>query len=702
MGITRSSNASLLGLPARLSPLQWVIVLGFGTAVLVAGCTADSDERSTSADDCRNYFTASDLTPDDMFTQPLPVPNRLAPTYTDPSGTDGGRPVYVLHARAFTWEPVPGVCIPKWGFEGTTPGPTLTAEPGREVEVLVYNELPDTLYNPYLDPFNQLAWRNPPAPNRTSYTMFGPSPHRPPAPFDAPPYALSQYELDPDLTVHLHGGHQTPENDGYPMDTFEPGASRVYSYPNNQLPTTLWYHDHDMDHTRGHVLMGLAGFYLIEDHVADKQLGLPTGESCERSATPIPSVPTATSPPSGPGDCDEIPIMFQAVPAEMIDDEAYQPVAYTHGPSQPPPYQVLWTANNTIAPYLTVENKPYRLRLLNGNDELPLTVWTSTDPDDPDSTPDGAFLQQVGSDGGVMNSVAVASPPEETKVRLFPAQRADVVLDFSDIREPTTIYLQAATGQAFVGGPGPNCITAVCPFGDNVDQNAHPLIKFVVEPTIDPAPPAFDPPKGELRGAGSDPIVKIPIRANGKPVPERSFLFAFNGQVGKNPFATINGRFFDPHHTYATPVVNTTEVWRLINSTDGYHPIHIHDIEFQVVSRAVCRETDEAYVGTQTDPDRPYDQWCKTPRRHWKKIHPQPGDWADCQKHHGAAKRCNLGWKDVFVIPPYSEVRVIGTFADNLGTYVFHCHNLIHEDAGMMGQFEVVADEAHSHEGMTE
>jgi FtsP/CotA-like multicopper oxidase with cupredoxin domain len=44
----------------------------------------------------------------------------------------------------------------------------------------------------------------------------------------------------------------------------------------------------------------------------------------------------------------------------------------------------------------------------------------------------------------------------------------------------------------------------------------------------------------------------------------------------------------------------------------------------------------------------------------------------------------------VFVIPPYSEVTVIGTFTDNLGVYVFHCHNLIHEDAGMMAQFEVI------------
>ena len=141
----------------------------------------------------------------------------------------------------------------------------MVAAPGEPSQLVVYNELPDNLYNPYFDPFNQLAWQQSVAPNRTHYTSFGASPVEPPAPYDEAPYAQTQYELSPDLSIHLHGGHQTPENDGHPMDTFEPGHSHVYDYPNNQEATTLWYHDHAMDHTRGHVLNGLAGFYLVED-----------------------------------------------------------------------------------------------------------------------------------------------------------------------------------------------------------------------------------------------------------------------------------------------------------------------------------------------------------------------------------------------------------------------------------------------------
>ena len=249
-----------------------------GVVLLAAACGSGNGSSSATGGSCRrNYLEASDLSPARLFTDPLPIPNRLQPQYTKSDGT----PVWVVHARAYTWRPAPGVCISKWGFEGTTPGPTLVVKPYERSELLVYNELPQSLYNPYVDPFNQLNWVNPISPIRTYYTAFGAPPTRPPAPFNAPPYAQSQYELSPDITIHLHGGHQTPANDGYPMDTFGPGQSHLYDYPNNQEATTLWYHDHAMDHTRGHVLMGLAGFYFIEDVTADAKLGLPTGHDCQ-------------------------------------------------------------------------------------------------------------------------------------------------------------------------------------------------------------------------------------------------------------------------------------------------------------------------------------------------------------------------------------------------------------------------------------
>jgi spore coat protein A len=378
--------------------------------------------------------------------------------------------------------------------------------------------------------------------------------------------------------------------------------------------------------------------------------------------------------------------MLQQIPAELLQGEEFQPVVGNkRGERQPTPYRAVWTANGTLAPYLTVTSKPYRFRFLNGNDEEPLKIWTTTKPDDPTSFAQDAYLQQVGTDGGLMNYVHVDSAsPRQTKIRLFPAQRADVVIDFSKVRTKTTFYLQAQPQQAFVGGKPRSCLTQLCRFGDDVDRTPRPLIEFVVVPTVT-KPPAFDPPRGRLRGRGlSSPIKKLSTKTRtGKKVTERTFLFGFDGHVGQNPFATINGRFFDPNHMYATPVLNTTEIWHLVNSTDGYHPVHIHDIEFQVMSRTRCPKVKRNADG----PSTAYD-WCRKGLKglnKWRNIQPEPGDWSSC-----TAERCELAWKDVFVIPPYSEVTIIGKFTDNLGLYVFHCHNLIHEDAGMMAQFEVV------------
>jgi spore coat protein A len=451
------------------------------------------------------------------------------------------------------------------------------------------------------------------------------------------------------------------------------------------------------------VLMGLAGFYLIEDAIADAKLGLPTGSGCPSGPTPLTPTTEAAGPPAASEalpasttqpspsfqECDDIPIMFQQVPAEMLAGEEFQPVPFPQHGEASTPYRAVWTVNNTLAPSLTVTNKPYRFRFLNGNDELPLTIWTSNEADAPDSYPQDAYLQQVGTDGGLMNEIAVDPQPQRTKIRLFPAQRADVVIDFSSIRTPTTVYLQAQTGQAFVGGTAPSCVSTPCPFGDDVDQTPAPLIEFVVEPTASAPPEAFSPPGGTLRGPGlSAPIARLSTTSgDGTPVTERSLLFGFNGHVGRNPFATINGRFFDHKLASATPVIGTTEIWHLVNSTDGYHPVHIHDIEFQVTSRARCPDPGDL-ADLPSDPETPY-SWCDTPRSEWTTIGPEPGDWASCPS---GGSRCNLAWRDVFVIPPYSEVTIIGTFTDNLGTYVFHCHNLIHEDAGMMAQFEVIAE----------
>ena len=77
--------------------------------------------------------------------------------------------------------------------------------------------------------------------------------------------------------MHLHGAHVQAEFDGYPEYTFLPGNQDVYTYPNSQLPATLWYHDHALGITRLNNYMGLSGMYLVRDPF-EQSLDLPSGE----------------------------------------------------------------------------------------------------------------------------------------------------------------------------------------------------------------------------------------------------------------------------------------------------------------------------------------------------------------------------------------------------------------------------------------
>lgn len=106
----------------------------------------------------------------------------------------------------------------------------------------------------------------------------------------------------------------------------------------------------------------------------------------------------------------------------------------------------------------------------------------------------------------------------------------------------------------------------------------------------------------------------------------------------------INGLPYDPNRIDARPILGSTEIWELVNRSGMFHPVHIHDIMWQIVDVN----------------GRP----------------PAPGE---------------AGWKDTFYVPPRGRVRVIGRFENYRGgPYVFHCHILEHEDHAMMAQFEVI------------
>ena len=106
----------------------------------------------------------------------------------------------------------------------------------------------------------------------------------------------------------------------------------------------------------------------------------------------------------------------------------------------------------------------------------------------------------------------------------------------------------------------------------------------------------------------------------------------------------INGKSFDPNRIDEYVTAGTTEIWSIQNMSPMSHPFHAHAIQYQILDR-------NGVAATGTD----------------------------------------LGWKDTFLVAPGETVRIIGKFDPvvNHGDYMYHCHILEHEDAGMMGYFRV-------------
>ena len=128
---------------------------------------------------------------------------------------------------------------------------------------------------------------------------------------------------------------------------------------------------------------------------------------------------------------------------------------------------------------------------------------------------------------------------------------------------------------------------------------------------------------------------------------------------------TINGRSFQMDAVADDEMVrlNDIEVWQFTNLGGNMgmmsggslpHPMHIHGVQFQVLDRQVERAFRSTYRTL-------------------------------------SAGFVDEGWKDTVLVMPGERVRVLVKFEDYTGLYLYHCHNLEHEDAGMMRNYRVKA-----------
>jgi spore coat protein A len=557
------------------------------------------------------------------------------------------------------------------------PSFTIEAEWRRPVRVKWINGLVDSRghFLPHLLPVDQtLHWANPPGgPHGRDGHGTAHEPYRGPVP----------------IVTHLHGGHSREESDGFPEAWYLPRAhdiprgyartgslyrtfrveaqrrlhqawtpgSAVFQYDNDQRAATMWFHDHTLGMTRANVYAGPAGFYLLRGGPADLVEGTLPGPA-----------PALGDPPGL--DYFEIPIAIQdrAFTAEgelfYPDSRAFfegldrsqlripfMPDAACDGPSDIAP---IWNpeffgdaivVNGRTWPSLDVQQRRYRFRFLNGCNARFLILRLSN----------GQPLWQIGNEGGFL-----PAPIEREQLLLAPAERADVVVDFGDVPAGTDIVLQnLGPDEPFGGGePGVD-------FEPADPETTGQAMRFHVVPATGPDPST---PPDRLR---LPPIAPLGAETSTRRVSLNEQESATvrvstdgDGNVvldcaGGEPFAPVEADLgtldaagrgkplgWDEPIT-ERPGLGAVEVWEIHNFTADAHPIHIHEVTFEVVGR-------QAIAG---GPMRP----------------PESGE---------------AGRKDTVIAYPDEITRVRALF-DRPGLFVWHCHILEHEDNEMMRPYRV-------------
>ncbi|TGA96223.1 multicopper oxidase family protein [Sporolactobacillus shoreae] len=469
-----------------------------------------------------------------------------------------------------------------WGYNGMFPGPTFEVQRNHPIRVKWKNKLP---YE-HLLPVDR--------------TLHGAQPDQPSV----------------RTVVHLHGGRVLPENDGYPEAWFTQNfenrgskfASKVYYYPNRQRSATLWYHDHAIGITRLNVYAGLAGLYLIREEEEEK-LNLPRGKF------EIPLVIQDRSfYPNGK-------LFYPTQPGQEPPPAPQQPV----NPTLPNPTVVpeffgnMNLVNGKIWPYLDVEPRKYRFRLLNGSNARFYRIQLSS----------GQELVQIGTEGGLLEK-----PVTVSEITLAPAERADVIIDFSNYKgQRITLTNDAA---------------APFPDGDPPSSDLKQIMEFRVKQRLSRSDDSQIP--STLSSFGRlDPEAAEVVRKN--------LLIESADNFGRLKLL-LNNMMWDDLPLTETPKNETTEIWEFFNRTPDTHPIHLHLVNFQILNRAT-------FTGDPNGPDLLIGA-------------PQPPDPSES------------GWKDTVRVNPGEVTRIIARFGPFTGIYPWHCHILEHEDHDMMRPFEVL------------
>lgn len=456
-----------------------------------------------------------------------------------------------------------------------------------------------------------------------------------------------------------------------PRISWRPDSGRSTPTPGDQRAALLWYHDHVMGVTRLSVYAGLAGLWIVRDD-RERELALPEG------------------PPF------EVPLLVQDRNFDLDDDGRLTgDLLHKTDPEVMECFGPVTTVNGKVWPVLEVEPTSYRFRVLNGSNARTFRLVLLRD-----GVPDHARMIQIGSDGGLLRS-PVALPAQG--LVLASAERADVLVDFSDLVPGTELTLMNTARAPFDGVAG-DPTGAGTPDLDGLLPHPEVMRLRVIAGTNGDPKVKRDPPRAHL-ATDFERVTRATLtRATVRAIALVELESAIDGappmltmrELAEVPddgpgiltvvepapdvpaitrrYRTVATRFEDTVTFF--PMLGIPEIWRLINLTEDTHPIHVHLDPFQVLERlpATIDRPDNAItaggtgatvtIGTALDDGIPH-----------------------------ALDDNELGLKDTVRVNPNEVVDIVVRFNTFAGRFMYHCHILEHEDRDMMRPFVTMPEE---------
>jgi FtsP/CotA-like multicopper oxidase with cupredoxin domain len=413
--------------------------------------------------------------------------------------------------------------------------------------------------------------------------------------------------LAEDSVVHPHGLRVPEDCDGQPMQAIGPGQTKVYEFQVIDPAGPHWFHPHPHMRTAEQVLMGMAGLFHVWDPVEEL------------------AVPGAST------GANDLPVIIQDRTFDSNNQFLYQP-------------NNMWgflgnkvLVNGKPGAVFSLEPRAYRFRVLNGSNARTYKLaWSN-----------GMPLKVIGTDGGLLPAVETRS-----YVMLMPGERVDLWVDFTQLARKQVILRSLSfdpgmgmggggggmggggMGPGGGGGGGGGGMGTSLPMGSQFDiLTVNVGKKAIVKPALGPLPP-------------------LSVRYDASNVPNfadpRPFTLEMHQMVW-----TINGRVYEMEAVAEDEMVHLhdTMAWEWINNSPIPHPMHIHNVQFQVVGRT------------------------------------SPGTSSYATVNQGLV---DSGWKDTVLVWPGERVKVAMTFGPHTGMYMYHCHILEHEDMTMMRNYMIM------------